>query len=121
MAGLGSSVVRAPWVLLPALAILAGALWVRYALVENPSFALDCARGQTSLLCPLRLATVTLFNASAFGLASLAAAVLTLVRPGLVTFAAGLVAAAGGLVLYNVSLSGLALALLVLALARPVG
>ena len=49
----------------------------------------------------------------------LAAALLNLLRPSAVLCAVALVAAGHGLVIYNTTLSALAVALLVLSLARP--
>jgi hypothetical protein len=45
---------------------------------------------------------------------------LNVVRPSIVLFAVALAASAFGIVLYNVPLSALAVALLILSLARPV-
>ncbi|HEY6257465.1 MAG TPA: beta-(1-6) glucans synthase [Xanthobacteraceae bacterium] len=53
------------------------------------------------------------------GLLALAAAALNLLRPSLMPVALALAAAAFGLVLHNADLSGLAVALLILSLARP--
>ena len=53
-------------------------------------------------------------------LAELGAAVVNLIRPTLPVFALGLAAAAFGVVLYNVGLSALAAAILILSFARPV-
>jgi hypothetical protein len=61
-----------------------------------------------------------LFNHSVFGSVALGAAVLNLIRPSVVLLGLGLAAGALGIVLYNVGLSGLAIALLLLSLARPV-
>jgi hypothetical protein len=54
-----------------------------------------------------------------FGWVALIAAALNLLRPSIVLLAIGIAAAAFGIVLYNVNLSALAAALLVLSLARP--
>jgi hypothetical protein len=45
--------------------------------------------------------------------------VLHLIRPSIVLLTAGIVTAGAGIVLYNISLSGIAIALLILGFARP--
>jgi hypothetical protein len=50
----------------------------------------------------------------------LAAALLNLLRPSVVLWAIALAAGGAGIVLYNAALSSLAVALLILSLARPV-
>ena len=54
-----------------------------------------------------------------FGIVALIIAVLNIMRPSVVLLTGGLVAAGFGIVLYNVSLSGLAIGLLILGFARP--
>jgi hypothetical protein len=103
-----------------ALAALAAALYVRYGIIENTQIGFACDAGELSFICQLRLATVYLFNATAFGAVAIAAAGLQLCRPNIVAFGIGLVFAGFGVVLYNTRLSALALALLVLSLARLV-
>jgi hypothetical protein len=58
------------------------------------------------------------FRARHFGWTALVAALLQLWRPNVVVFGIGLISASFGLVLYNTRLSALAVALLVLSLAR---
>ena len=58
-------------------------------------------------------------RAGRFGWVALIAAGVQLWRPHVVAFATGLVFALLGLVLYNTRASALAIALLVLSLARP--
>ena len=60
-----------------------------------------------------------MFVQGAFGWVALIAAGVQLWRPNVVAFATGLVFALLGLVLYNTRASALAVALLVLSLARP--
>ena len=55
---------------------------------------------------------------SIFGWTAVIAALLQLWRPNVVAFGIGLISASFGLVLYNTRLSALAVALLVLSLAR---
>jgi len=61
---------------------------------------------------------VVLF-AITFGWIALAAALLNLVRPSIVLMSIALAAGGFGLVLHNAGLAGLAVALLILSLARP--
>jgi hypothetical protein len=63
---------------------------------------------------------IVLFQHWAFGTVAIGAAVLHLIRPSLVLFAIALTAGAFGIVLYNVDLSALAAAVLILSFARPV-
>ena len=53
------------------------------------------------------------------GIAALAAALFNLCRPSLAPFAIALIAGGAGIVLYNTLLSALAVAALILSLARP--
>jgi hypothetical protein len=64
--------------------------------------------------------TIALFNHSVFGWIALGSALLNLLRPSIVLAAIALAAAAAGLILHNANLSGLAVALLIFSLARPV-
>ena len=102
------------------LAALGLAYYLRYHVIEQAAVGIACESGGTGSLCEVRRATIRLFNLSAFGTAALAAALLNLVRPSVVLLAIALVAAGFGIVLYNVELSALAVALLVLSLARRV-
>jgi hypothetical protein len=61
-----------------------------------------------------------LFTPQVFGIVALGAALLNLARPSVVLWAVALLAGGAGIVLYNVALSALAVALLILSLARPV-
>ncbi|MGB6948376.1 MAG: hypothetical protein WBD84_04160 [Methyloceanibacter sp.] len=101
-------------------AALAAALYLRTGIVENTPIGLACEAGKESFTCTLRLAAILLFARGVFGWVALAAALMQLWRPHILAFGIGLVFAAMGLVLYNTSLSALAVALLVLSLARPV-
>jgi hypothetical protein len=101
------------------LGTLALALFFRYGLIENTPLGLACEAGGASLVCAVRLGVVLLFMWNVFGLAAISAASIQLWRPDVRVFGAGLVFSLLGLVLYNSRLSGLAIALLVLSLARP--
>lgn len=95
------------------------AFYMRYGVIQDTPTGLACDAGLPTLLCKTRSVTIALYQYGAFGALALAAAVINLVRPCLVLFVLGMVAAALGIVLYNVVLSGLAVALLILSFARP--
>jgi hypothetical protein len=102
-----------------ALAALACGFYARYALIERSTVGIACESGLDTLLCASRRTAIALYTSSLFGIVALGAALLNLLRPSLVLFAIALAAAGVGIVLYNVALSGFAVALLVLSLARP--
>ncbi|MBI4275231.1 MAG: hypothetical protein HY659_11080 [Rhizobiales bacterium] len=108
------------WLLVVGFLSLGYALYIRYLAIELSTVGLACDAGLPTWLCAIRRLVTVLFNNSVFGLAALAAAVLNFVRPSIVLFAFTLAAAGFGIVLYNVILSSLAIALLILSLARPV-
>ena len=97
------------------------AFYMRYGVIQNTPTGLACDAGLTSLLCRTRSATIAAYQHSGFGALALLAAAINLWRPHVTLLVIGLVAAALGIVLYNVALSGLAIALLILSLARPAG
>lgn len=110
---------RALSVLVPLVAAsVLAALFLRYRIIQNTPIGLACEAGERSLVCSVRLATILIFARDAFGLTAVAAALLQLWRPHVLLFGIGLVAASFGLVLYNTRLSALAVALLLLSLAR---
>jgi hypothetical protein len=94
------------------------ALYLRYGIIQNTPIGLACEAGEQSLTCAARLAAIQLFVRGIFGSTALVAALLQLWRPNVVVFGIGLISASFGLVLYNTRLSALAVALLVLSLAR---
>jgi hypothetical protein len=106
------------WLLVVGFASLGYALYLRYLVIEQPSAALACEAGLRTWLCTTRSLATKLFNHSVFGWAALAIAVLNLIRPSVVLFAGSLAAGGLGIVLYNVDLSALALAVLLISLAR---
>ena len=110
---------RAVLILSPLVVAAVGlALYLRYDIIQNTPIGLACEAGERSLTCAVRLAAIHLFVRSIFGWTAVIAALLQLWRPNVVTFGIGLLSAAFGLVLYNTRLSALAVALLVLSLAR---
>jgi hypothetical protein len=94
------------------------ALYVRYLGFEQSTVSLACEGGLNTWFCLVRRITIVLFGYSVFGIVAVMAAILNFLRPSLVLFAVALAAAGFGIVLYNVALSGLAVAILILSLAR---
>jgi hypothetical protein len=110
---------RAVLILSPLVVAAVGlALYLRYDIIQNTPIGLACEAGEQSLTCTVRLAAIHLFVRSIFGWTAVIAALLQLWRPNVVVFGIGLLSASFGLVLYNTRLSALAVALLVLSLAR---
>jgi hypothetical protein len=101
------------------LAALGAALYLRYAVIQNSAIGIACEAGEESLTCTVRLAAILMFVRGAFGWVALLASGVQLCRPNVAAFGIGLVFALLGLVLYNTRVSALAVALLVLSLARP--
>jgi hypothetical protein len=101
------------------LAALGAALYLRYFIIQNSAIGIACEAGEASLICTARLAAILMFVRGAFGWVALIASAIQLWRPNVVAFGIGLAFALLGLVLYNTRVSALAIALLVLSLARP--
>ena len=95
------------------------ALYLRYLAIEFSSMALACDAGLQTMLCKARLLATYLFRHSVFGIVALIIATLHVIRPSIVLLTGGLIVAGLGVVLYNVTLSGLAIGLLILGFARP--
>ncbi len=106
------------WLLTIGFCSLGYALYLRYLAIEQSSVGLACDGGLNTWLCASRKTAIALFTHSVFGWSAVAVAALNLLRPSVVLFAVALAAAGFGIVLYNVALSALAIALLVLSLAR---
>jgi hypothetical protein len=102
-----------------AVAALAYALYLRHLVIEQSAVGIACQSGTQSWLCTSRRIAIALFAPSAFGIVAIGAALLNLIRPSFILCAVALVAAGFGIVLYNVALSALAVALLIVSLARP--
>src|SRR5215471_9858800 len=107
------------WVIPIGLLALGYAFYMRYGVIQHTPTGLACDAGLPTLLCRTRSATIAIYQHTGFGALALAAAAINLWRPRLPLFVFGMIAAALGIVLYNVVLSGLAAALLILSLARP--
>jgi hypothetical protein len=107
------------WLLVIGLLAIGEALYLRYLAIEYATVALACQAGLDTWLCATFRLTIVLFNHSAFGLVAVVAAALNLLRPSIVLVGLALAASGFGLVLHNADLSGLAVALLIVSLARP--
>jgi hypothetical protein len=100
-------------------AALACSLYMRYGAIQNTELGLACQANPGGAFCTLRRLTISLYEYSIFGVIALGAALINLLRPSVSLFALALVAAGLGIVLYNVMLSAIAVALLILSFARP--
>jgi hypothetical protein len=107
------------WLLVVGFLALGEALYLRYLAIEYATVSLTCQAGLETWLCGTFRLVIILFNNAAFGWVALSAALLNLLRPSIVLVSIGLAAAGFGLVLHNADLSGLAVALLIVSLARP--
>jgi hypothetical protein len=108
------------WLLLVGLLALGEALYLRYLAIEHAQVSLACQGGLGTWLCAAFRLAIALYNHSVFGWVALGVAALNLVRPSVVLVLIALPPTAFGLVLHNADLAGLAAALLILSLARPV-
>jgi hypothetical protein len=108
------------WLAVLALAALAYGFFVRYGTIEQSAVSIACEAGGANWLCASRRTAIALFKPQVFGLLALGAALLNLLRPAVICWGLTLSAGSAGLVLYNTSLSAMAMALLILSLARPV-
>jgi hypothetical protein len=95
------------------------ALYLRYLAIELSTVALACDAGLQTMACKARALATVLFKNWVFGITALVIAVLNLMRPSIVLLTGGLIAAGLGIILYNVTLSGIAIGLLILGFARP--
>ena len=108
------------WLLIVGFLAIGEALYLRYLAIEFAPVSLACQGGLQSWLCSTFRLVIILYNHGVFGWLALAAAILNLVRPSILLMSIAIAAAGFGLVLHNTDLAGLAAALLVLSLARPV-
>jgi hypothetical protein len=107
------------WLLVIGFLAVGEALYVRFMAIENASVALACQGGLDTWLCGTYRLSLALFTRQVFGAVALAVALLNLVRPSLLLVGLVLAAAGFGLALHNTDLSGLAVGVLILSLARP--
>ena len=95
------------------------AAYMRYGLVEPSTVGLVCDAGATTTVCLTRRAFILTFEYYGFGVGALVATAAALWRPTTLNVSIALAIGLLGVVLYNTQLSGLALGLLPLVLARP--
>jgi hypothetical protein len=107
------------WLLIVAFLAVGEALYVRYLAIEHAPMSLACQGGQPTWLCATFRLVIPLYNHGVFGWIALAAVALNLFRPSIVLSTIAVAAAGFGLVMHNAGLAGLAVALLILSLARP--
>lgn len=107
------------WLLVVGFLAVGEALYLRYQAIENASASLACQAGLQTWLCATFRLVIVLYNHGAFGWVALVTALLNLIRPSIVLIAVALAFAGFGMVLHNANLSGLAVAILILSLARP--
>jgi hypothetical protein len=105
--------------LVVAFAALGEAIYLRYHAIEFAPVSLACQGGLDTWLCDSMRLAIRLYNNSVFGWVAVAAALLNLLRPSIILMTVALAASGLGLVLHNAGLCGLAVALLILSLARP--
>ncbi len=107
------------WLLCVGFLSVGYALYLRYRAIEFAPVSLECQAGLDTWLCGTFRTVIVLYDHSVFGAVALGAALINVLRPSVVMFAIALAAAAFGIVMHNLGLSGLAAALLVVSLARP--
>ncbi|WP_029006151.1 hypothetical protein [Azorhizobium doebereinerae] len=95
------------------------AMYMRYMVIEPSVVGLACEAGLGTFQCHARKVVIALFGYSVFGGIALAAALLQLWRPWVVTLGVALAFAGIGLVLYNNVASAVAAMLIILSFARP--
>jgi hypothetical protein len=103
-----------------AVAALSYGFFMRYFVIEQSAVGIACEGAGANWLCASRRTAIALFTPQVFGIVALGAAMLNLLRPSVIFWGLALLSSGAGIVLYNTSLSALAVALLVLSLARPV-
>jgi hypothetical protein len=108
------------WLAVIVIASIGYALYLRHQVIEQSAVGIACEVAPQTWLCTSRRAALMLFGSPVFGFVAIAVSLLNLVRPSFVLCALALMAGGLGIVLYNVALSALAGALLILSLARPV-
>jgi hypothetical protein len=111
---------QAAWLAALALAGLFYGFFIRYFVIEQSAVGIACEGAGTNWLCASRRTAIALFTPQVFGIVALGAALLNLLRPSVIFWGLALLSSGAGIVLYNTSLSALAVSLLVLSLARPV-
>jgi hypothetical protein len=107
------------WLIVIGFCSVGYAMYLRYLGIEATLVGLACDAGADTWMCLSRRVARGLYENMVFGWVAVGAAALNLVRPSVPLFAIGLAAAGLGLVLFNGTLAGLAVALLIMSFARP--
>jgi hypothetical protein len=107
------------WLLIVGFLTVGYALYLRYLVIESSPVALACDAALQTMACKARSLGTVLFKNSVFGTVAVVIAALHVIRPSIVLMTGALIAAGLGIVLFNVSLSGIAVGLLILGFARP--
>lgn len=107
------------WLLIVGFMAIGEALYLRYLVIEFAPVALGCQAGLQTWLCRTFRSVIWLYNHGAFGWIALAVAALNLIRPSILLMSIAIAFAGFGLVLHNTDISALAVAVLILSLARP--
>jgi hypothetical protein len=102
-----------------AAAAAAGALALRYVVVEPAEMGQACLAALGPWWCPWRDALVRSFRAEAFGWGALVAGTLALVVPSRAWGVMAVIAGVFGLALYNAGLASVALAIGLTRVVRP--
>src|SRR3954452_9296186 len=93
-----------------ALVALGYGFYMRYAVIEQSAVGIACEGNGASWLCASRRTAIALFTPEVFGIVALGAAMLNLLRPSVIFWGLALLSSGAGIVLYNTSLSALAVA-----------
>jgi hypothetical protein len=94
------------------------ALCLRYLFIENSTIGEMCEGWASGWACASRRTIIAVLQSVAVGWIALVAAALNLLRPSLLKCSVAVAATSCALVLYNAGLAALAVALLLLTLAR---
>jgi len=107
------------WLIVIGFLAVGEALYLRFMAIERATVALACQADLSTWLCSTYRMALPMLQHEVFGIVALSVALLNLIRPSFVLTAFALAAAGFGLVLNNVDLAALAVAALILSLARP--
>lgn len=107
------------WLILLGFGSFVAAIYVRQNILAFEPLIAACSASTPLAACGVRRIVLELSELQLFGGVALVAAVLHFMRPRVIMFSVALCAAAVGLLWGNPSLSALAIALLILAFARP--
>jgi hypothetical protein len=110
---------QACWLLIVAVLTVGFALYLRYMVMQVHEEALACQAGRDTFICRALKIALNFYQYNVFGTVALGAAILNLLRPSIVLVTVALFSGGLGIVIHNAALSGLAVALLLISLARP--